>query len=123
MKSLAELDNTAKAKLLHELFLEEVKPLIENLKQVCADFEEREQEYRASWNFGFFSFDQWLSLSRQSMQRIERFELGMIDNSRVFSQQLCFNLQVLFVNDRIIKYADQVSSNEKFKLMVQVLYH
>lgn len=123
MKSLAELDNTAKAKLLHELFPEEVKPLIENLKQVCADFEESQQQYRASWNFGFFSFDQWLNLSRQSMQRIERFEDHMINSSRVFSQQLCFNLQVLFVNDRIIKYADQVSSNEKFKLMVQVLYH
>lgn len=123
MKSLAELDNTAKAKLLHELFPEEVKPLIENLKQVCADFEQRQQEYREGWSFGFFSFDQWLSLSRQSMQRIERFEVSMIDSSRVFSQQLCFNLQVLFVNDRIIKYADQVSTNEKFKLMVQVLYH
>ena len=123
MKSLAQSDNTAKAKLLHELFPEEVKPLIENLKQVCADFEEREQEYRAGWNFGFFSFDQWLSLSRQTMQRIERFEPDMVRNSRVFSEQLCFNLQALFVNDRIIKYAEKISTNEKFRLMVQVLYH
>lgn len=123
MKSLSQLDNTAKAKILHELFPEEVKPLVENIKQVCLDFEERQQQYRETWDFGFFSFDDWLSLSRQTMQRIEKFEFNIIKSSRVFSDQLCFNLQALFVNDRIIKYADQVSNNEKFKLMVQVFYH
>ncbi|MNY83647.1 hypothetical protein D3C86_2265520 [compost metagenome] len=56
------------------------------------------------------------------MQRIERFELDIIRCSQVFSDQLCFNLQALFVNDRIIKYADKISSNEKYKLMVHVLY-
>ncbi|CAM4211980.1 hypothetical protein SAMN06265348_10641 [Pedobacter westerhofensis] len=57
------------------------------------------------------------------MQQIKKFELNMIRSSRVFSEQLCFNLQALFVNDRIIKYADKISTNEKFKLMVQVLYY
>lgn len=123
MKSITQLDNTAKAKLLHELFPEEVKPFMEHLKQVCTDFEENQQQYRESWDFGFFSFDEWLSLSRQTMKRIEAFEFNMLRSSKVFSEQLCFNLQVLFVNDRIIKYADKVSINEKFKLMVQVLYH
>ncbi|TCD03218.1 hypothetical protein [Pedobacter psychroterrae] len=123
MKSIKQLDNTAKAKLLHELFPEEVKPFIEHLKQVCSDFEEHQQQYRESWDFGFFSFDEWLSLSRQTMKRIETFEFNMLRSSKVFSDQLCFNLQALFVNDRIIKYADKISVNEKFKLMVQVLYH
>lgn len=123
MKSNTNLDNTAKAKLLHELFPEEVKPFIEHLKQVCSDFEEHQQQYRESWDFGFFSFDEWLSLSRQTMERIKRFELDIIRSSKVFSDQLCFNLQALFVNDRIIKYADKISTNEKFKLMVQVLYY
>ncbi len=122
MKSIINLDNTAKAKILHELFPEEVKPFIENLKRVCSDFEEHKQQYRESWDFGFFSFEEWLSLSRQTMQRIERFELDIIRCSQVFSDQLCFNLQALFVNDRIIKYADKVSTNEKYKLMVHVLY-
>lgn len=123
MKSITQLDNTAKAKLLHELFPEEIKPFLEHLKQICTDFEEHQQQYRESWDFGFFSFDEWLSLSWQTMKRIETFEFDMFRSSRVFSDQLCFNLQALFVNDRIIKYADKISSNEKFKLMVQVLYH
>ncbi|CAM4211950.1 hypothetical protein SAMN06265348_10642 [Pedobacter westerhofensis] len=64
MKSIAQLDNTAKVKLLHELFPREVKPIIENLKEVCSDFEMHQQQYRDNWDFGFFSFDEWLSLSR-----------------------------------------------------------
>lgn len=122
MKPVTQLDNTAKAKLLHELFPEEVKPFIDHLKQVCLDFDQRQQQYRESWNFGFFSFDEWLSLSRQTMQRIEKFEFNIVRSSKIFSDQLCFNHQALFVNDRIIKYASGISTNEKFKQMVQVLY-
>jgi hypothetical protein len=47
MKSITQLDNTAKAELLHELFPEEVKPFMESLKQACTDFEEQ-QQYRES---------------------------------------------------------------------------
>ena len=123
MNRLTQLDNTAKAKLLHELFPEEIPALVENIKSVCSAFEQGQDEYRATWDFGFFSFDEWLSLSRQTAERVAKFEFNIIRSSKVFSDQLCFNLQALFVNDRIIKYADQVSTNEKFKLMVQVLYH
>ena len=123
MKSITQLDNTAKTKLLHELFPEEVGLFLGHLKQVCLDFEQHQQQYRESWDFGFFSFDEWLSLSRQTLKRIEKFEFNMVKSSKVFSDQLCFNLQALFVNDRIIKCADKISSNEKIKLMVQVLYY
>ena len=85
MKSITQLDNTAKAKLLHELFPEEVKPFIDHLKQVCLDFEQHQQQYRESWDFGFFSFDEWLSLSRQTMQRIEKFEFNIVRSSKIFS--------------------------------------
>ena len=53
MKSLSQLDNTAKAKILHELFPEEVKPLVENIKQVCFDFEEHQQQYRKAGTLDF----------------------------------------------------------------------
>lgn len=46
----------------------------------------------------------------------------MIKSSRVFSDQLFFTYTVFFVNDRIIKYAENVSENEKFKLAVTLLF-
>ena len=59
MKSRTQLDNTAKAKLLHELFPEEAGLFLTHLKQVGLDFEQHQQEYRESWDFGFFSFNEW----------------------------------------------------------------
>ncbi|RZL09096.1 MAG: hypothetical protein EOO89_21990 [Pedobacter sp.] len=123
MKSITQLDNTAKAKLLHELFPEEAGLFLTHLKQVCLELEQHQQDYRESWDFALFSFDEWLNLSQHTLERMEKFEFNMVKSSKVFSDQLCFNLQALFVNDRIIKYADKISSNEKFKLMVQVLYY
>lgn len=66
MKKLKDLDNTAKARLLHDLFPEEIPALIENLKRVCAEFKEREAHYRSTWDFGLISFAEWLRLSEQT---------------------------------------------------------
>ena len=42
----------------------------------------------------------------------------MINRGKVFLDQLCFTGTSLFVTDRIIKYAEKVSTNEKFKQAV-----
>jgi len=55
MKPIAQLDNTAKAKLLHELFPGEVKPIIENLKQVCSDFELHSSSIGKAGTLGFLA--------------------------------------------------------------------
>jgi len=46
----------------------------------------------------------------------------MLKSSRVFSDQLFFSYTSLFVTDRIIKYAQQYSENEKFKQAVTLLF-
>jgi len=46
----------------------------------------------------------------------------MLKSSSVFADQLCFGYTSLFLNDRIIKYADQISQNQKFKTAVDLLY-
>jgi len=102
MKALKNLDNTAKARLLHELFPDEIPVLIENLKRVCAEFKERAEHYRSTWDFGLFGFDQWLKFSQQTAAILEKYEFNMLKSSKVFSDQLCFGYSVLFVNDRII---------------------
>jgi hypothetical protein len=108
---------------LHELFPVETGLYLTHLKQVCLISSCTSSNIGDAEISVFFSFDEWLSLSRQTLERIEKFEFNMIKSSKVFSDQLCFNLQALFVNDPIIKYAGKISSYEKFKLMVQVLYY
>lgn len=122
MKALKDLTNTEKARLLHDLFPDEIPAFLENLDQVCCDFQTHKEEYAENWGEGFIPFNYWLSLSIETMKILERHKFNMKKSSRVFSDQLFYTYTSLFVNDRIIKYADQVCKNEKFKLTVDLLY-
>lgn len=45
MKALINLTNTEKARLLHDLFPDELKSFLEHLDKVCADLEENKEQY------------------------------------------------------------------------------
>lgn len=124
MKALNNLVNTEKSKLLHDLFPDEIPQLLNHIQTVCADLKTKQEEYRATWDFGLMTFDMWLQLSEQVEERIKKYRSNMIKSSKVFSDQLfsSFDYTVLFVNDRIVKYAQNVSNNDKFKLAVTLIF-
>ncbi len=67
----------------------------------------------------------WLNLSQQVRERIAKYRSTMVKSSKVFSDQLfgSFDYTVIFVNDRVVKYAQHNSKDEKFKLAVALLFH
>jgi len=69
-------------------------------------------------------FDMWLQLAEQAERLINKHRTNMVRNSKVFSELLfhSFDYTVLFVNDRIIKYAEGKSENSKFKQAVALLF-
>lgn len=56
----------------------------------------------------------WVQLVEQAEALIKKHRTNMIKSSKVFSEQLfnSFDYTVLFVNDRIIKYAESHSENK-----------
>jgi len=122
MKSLNTLTGSAKARLLHELFPQEIPQLLEDITNFCADFSENKEAYKKDWPSDFIAFDYWLSLSEETAGLLKKHGHSILKSSRVFSDQLYFTYTFLFVTDRMIKYAEKVSTNEKFKLMVQILF-
>ncbi|RKR84270.1 hypothetical protein BDD43_4502 [Mucilaginibacter gracilis] len=124
MKALNQLTNTDKGKLLHELFPDEIPALLDNIQDVCAHFKSNRETYAKTWDFGLMSFDMWLQLAEQAEAIINKHRSNMVRSSKVFSEQLfhSFDYTVLFVNDRIIKYAEGKSENSKFKLAVILLF-
>ena len=122
MNALTTLAGSAKARLLHELFPNEIPELLENISQFCINFKENKEAYRKDWNSGFMSFDYWLSLSEETAVLLKRHTFQMIRSSKVFSDQLYFTYTSLFVTDRIVKYAEKISTNEKFKQAVTLLF-
>jgi len=120
MKALNQLMGSEKARLLHELFPEEIPLLIEDIAAFCEDFKANKAVYRPLWKNGFMSFDYWQGLAEETAGILKKHKHGM-KSSRVFSDQLYFTYTSLFVTDRILKYADKCD-NEKFRLAAQLLF-
>jgi len=57
MKSLNSLSGSEKARLLHELFPQEIPALLEHISKFCSDFKAEKEHYRTQWKSGFMSFD------------------------------------------------------------------
>ncbi len=124
MKSLNQFTNTDKGKFLHELFPDEIPALLDDIQAVYANFKANKETYVKTWDFGLMSFDMWLQLAEQADKLINKHRTNMERSSKVFSKQLFHSLDytVLFVNDRIIKYAEGKSENNKFKQAVALLF-
>jgi hypothetical protein len=122
MKALNTLTGSEKARLLHELFPQEMPELLDNIERFCRDFKAEKEFYREKWSSGFMSFDYWQSLSEETAGLVKKHKHSMLKSSRVFSDQLFFSYTSLFVTDRIIKYAEQYSKEEKFKQAVALLF-
>lgn len=123
MKALQDLTNTEKARLLHELFPAEISLFLDDLTKVCKDLKERKEAYLKEWECSFIKFEYWFSLVEQTADILKRHTFNMKKSSSVFSDQLFYMDTSFFVNDRIAKYADRKSKNEKFKIAVNLLYY
>ncbi len=125
MTALSNLNNIGKAKLLHGLFPDEIPQLLDHIKDVCTDLKANKEAYQSTWNFGLMTFDTWLSLAEQAEKLIKKHRPNMVKSSKVFSEQLfhSYDYTVLFMNDRIVKYAESKNENSKFKQAVALLYN
>ncbi|MEO6523030.1 MAG: hypothetical protein ABIN91_15210 [Mucilaginibacter sp.] len=125
MKPLNNFNNTDKGRLLHELFPHEIPVLLDHIKEVCTDLKANREAYASTWDFGLMTFDTWLSLAENAEKLIIRHRANMIKSSKVFADQMfhSYDYTVLFVNDRIVKYAQGKSENSKFKQAVALLFN
>lgn len=122
MKALHTLTGAEKARLLHELFPDEIPTLLEAIEEFCADFKASKEEYREHWKEGFMPFEYWQGLAEETAGLLKKYKFNMKRSSRVFSDQLYYTYTSLFVTDRIVKYAE-ASDNAKFKLIVQAFFN
>ncbi|WDF57207.1 hypothetical protein [Mucilaginibacter sp. KACC 22063] len=125
MKPLNKFTNIDKAKLLHELLPEEIAPLLDRIQAVCDDLKTNQDEHRRTCDFGLMTFDMWLQLSEQVNERIKKYRPNLVKSSKIFSEQLfgSFDYTVIFVNDRVVKYAAHSCQDEKFKKAVDLLFN
>lgn len=123
MKSIDELTNTDKAKLIHQLFPEEIAPLLEYTTSLYVSLSENRAVYQREWSKkSIITFSFWLHLAGETEKLIKRLKYDMIKSRHVFAEQLCFNHNAIFFNECLVSYAKEKSINDKFKKAVDLLY-
>lgn len=123
MKPLHLLSGREKARLLHELFSEEIKELLVFIGGYSDHLEDQQAFYRSQWKHGLMTFEYWLSLAMETAVPIKKHGFEMKGSSKVFADQLYFGYTSLFVSDCIAKYAKRESTNEKFRLIVDAFFN
>jgi hypothetical protein len=124
MKTINSLTNVDKAKLLHELFPDEIPAFITFTKNMCAAIKEDEQAQRDKWNFGLFGFDFWLTLIDEAERKINQYGAKLEKSSRLFSDQLFDGYIALYLHHCLTIYTtNRQHPNRKFVMAIDLLFN
>ncbi|RYD59143.1 MAG: hypothetical protein EOP56_02625 [Sphingobacteriales bacterium] len=123
MKSLDELMNVEKGRLLHQLFPLEIPAFLQFVALMSQTIEEEQQRIKSKWANGFIDFEYWLSLSRATAKKLTQYGKRLNTNSSLFADQLFDGHAALYLSHCLIQYTQpRKHENEKFTLAVQLLF-
>lgn len=124
MKPLEQLINVEKAKLLHELFPQEIPALLEYTANICRTIQEEEQLLRNRWDNGLFTFDVWLSFVREVSDKIDRYGKRLHTQSGLFADQLFDGYLALYMVHCLNLYTStRQHHNRKLVQAIELLFN
>jgi len=123
MNPLENLMNIEKARLLHELFPQEIPALLEYTHNMCLTIQQDEQFTRKQWKNGLFTVEVWLSFVEEIKRKIDKYGKRLHTHSRLFADQL-FDGYVAFymVHCLTLYMTTRKYSIRKFALAIDLLF-
>ncbi len=123
MKPLTDLTQADKARLLHQLFPQDIPALLQYMRGVCAAIQENPQVYHQLLNNGFGSIADWQSYTADMSKRLEQYGKRFSTNSRLFGDQLFDGELTIFTLYCLKLYIQTVQHpNEKFTAAIKLLF-
>jgi hypothetical protein len=124
MKPLENLINVEKAKLLHELFPQEIRALLEYTYNMCLTIQEDEQLTRNQRENGLLTVEAWLSIVEEVKNKIDRYGKRLHTQSRLFADQLFDGYVALYMVHCMTLYTTiRKHPNHKFALGIDLLFN
>lgn len=124
MKPINELTPVEKAKLLHQLFPQEIPAFIRFTENMCLTVQEEADSQRGQWNNGLFTFDFWLSLVQEAQGKIQRYQSKISHNASLFADQLFDGyLSVYLIHCLTLYTTLQQHPNRRFAVAVELLFN
>lgn len=123
MKPLHILNNVEKAKLLHDLFPDEIPAILEYVKSLSITIEEEKEMLNSKWDNQLFSFVFWLSLANDAKKKIDQYGKKLHKSSGLFADQLFDGYAALYLAHCLIQLTSQKEhENKKFVKAVELLF-
>jgi hypothetical protein len=123
MKPLDNLNNVERAKLLHELFPDEISAVLKYVKSLSITIEEEKEMLMSKWDNQLFSFAFWLSLAKDAEKKIDQYGEKLHKSSRLFADQLFDGYRALYLSHCLTQLiSHQQHQNRKFTKAVELLF-
>ncbi len=122
MKPLEQLINVEKGKLLHELFPDEIPPLLQHIKETGSLIDRDKDTIKAQWTNGLLTADFWFTLSGNANRIIDKYEPKLEKSSRLFADQLFDGYTAIYTVECIVRYVSSRTANKKFMNAVVMLF-
>lgn len=113
--------NVDKAKVMFDLFRNEIPEFLEYTKAIADKVASNKEELVTNWNNPFLSYNQWLQLAERVANAIKKYGKKLSKSANLFADQLFDGYLAIFTNHCLEQYADKAQS-PKFKLAVDLFY-
>lgn len=121
MKTLKELNNVERAKLLAQLFLKELPEMVEAIDTYTKSVIEKQDELKKTWDMGLLTADYWIRLAETTQKTIKTNAKGINTKPAWFADQLFDGMLSLTSAQALLQFA-QDESNE-CKRMINLLFN
>lgn len=122
MKTLDILTNTDKARIMHDLFNDEIPAFLEYAQMMADRVANDEEELKANWNNPFLTYHQWRLLADQVKFLIRKYGKTLEKSGKVFAEQLFGGYTAIFSNHCIEQFGNHKAQSPKFKQAVALFY-
>lgn len=122
MKTLQQMNNVEKGKLLADLLPHELEGIIKEIQEYYQFLNENKAEAYKDWNFPFITAEMWHKLAEE-VNDITMTEGKQLLKPRRFSDQLFDGYLAFFTVDCIMKYVERDKMNSKLYHLANALFN
>lgn len=122
MKTLEEMTNVEKAKLLAVLFKQSLLELVQCLEAGCSTYLKNESETRPLWSHGIISTDFWYAQVRELQDHLMKYKSDMNKSVHVFAEQGFYGYRSLVSVQILLDYAAPNEASSKLAAAIQLLF-
>ncbi|MDB5118358.1 MAG: hypothetical protein JWQ79_3850 [Mucilaginibacter sp.] len=122
MKTIDQLMNVDKAKIMFDLFRNEISEFLKYAQAIADKVTNDKEKLLANWTNPFLSYHQWLQLAERVNGVIKKYGKNLAKSGNLFADQLFDGYLAIFSNHCLEQYSINKARSPKFKLAISLFY-